>query len=345
MWRAGLSFPRLASEHASQSQRRDVRCPVQDASPDTPSPPAPRWTPGKVTIQVLGILAGAALFTWAIKSVLKPDNQPALDKLRHAAPTDLAVLVGLTLLSLAVNGVMFWLTLRPIRKVPLGETIAVNSIAAFLTILPFKLGLILRTVIHYRRHGVGLKSLTAWLAAFAGLTLGTLVVLAGASFWRKGIDGVWVATVVGGLVILGGVTVLAGHAAKRSALLAKLSLGADAIARDPVAVYGHIGLRVVDIATYAARFYVAARIAEIPITPSGSTLMGSTYILFNAAAPAGTLGVAEMGTAGVATLADIPKDHAALLALTTTATLALTAGVCSVLAWLWLRPDKLLTKK
>ncbi len=104
-----------------------------------------------------------------------------------------------------------------------------------------------------------------------------------------------------------------GHAARRVPLLAKVSLGADAIARDPVVVFGHIGLRVLDIATYAARFYVAAHIAAIGVTPAGATLMGSTYLLLNAAAPAGSLGVAEMGTAGVASLAGIEKDHAALV--------------------------------
>lgn len=311
---------------------------MQDATPPTTA----RWTPTKLAIQALGLLAGAALFVWAVKSVLKPENQPALDKLRHAAPADLALLVALTLLSLAVNGLMFWLTLRPLQRVPLDETIAINSLAAFLTILPFKLGLLLRTVIHYRRHGVNARTLAAWLAAFAGLSVATLAVLTGASLWRKGIDIMWIAAVLAGLLATGGLALLTGHMAKRSPVLAKLSLGADSIARDPAAVFGHIALRVVDIATYAARFYVAARITEVPITPSAATLMGSTYLLLNAAAPAGALGVAEMGTAGVATLAGIPNDHAALLALATTAALTLTSGVCSIGAWLWLRPDKLL---
>lgn len=303
--------------------------------------PTPRWTPGKVALQVVGLVIGAALFTWAIRSVFKEENQPALERLRHAEPLDVALLVVLTLVSLVINGVMFWLTLRPLRKVPLGETIAVNCIAAFLTMLPFKLGLLLRAVIHYRRHAVSAKVLAAWLAAFGGLSAATLAVLTGASLWRKGIDGVWAAVVVGGLLVLGAAVLAAGHAAGRVPILAKVSLGADAIARDPVVVFGHIGLRVLDIATYAARFYVAAHITAIGVTPAGATLMGSTYLLLNAAAPAGSLGVAEMGTAGVASLAGIEKDHAALLALVITAGLSLVSAVCAVGAWVWLRPDKL----
>ncbi|MFO0832880.1 MAG: lysylphosphatidylglycerol synthase domain-containing protein [Phycisphaerales bacterium] len=311
---------------------------MQDAAPTPPS----RWTPGKLAVQGVGLLLGAGLFVWAVRSVLSEKNQPALEKLRHAGPQDIAVLVGLTLLSLFINGVMFWLTLRPVRRVPLGETIAINAIAAFLTILPLKLGFFLRALIHYRRHAVGARTLFAWLAGFAGISVGTLAVLTGVSLWRRDVDGVWVGAVLVGLLVLGGLVVAAGHAARRSPLLARVSLGADVIARDPVAVFGHIGLRVVDIATYAARFYVAAKITSLPISAAGSALMGSTYLLLNAAAPAGALGVAEMGTAGVAGLAGVEKDHAALLALTTTAALSMTSGVCAVLAWAWLRPDRLI---
>ncbi len=321
--------------------------PLPADNPDNTAPPIQaqpvrRWTPGKLAIQLVGLALGAALFTWAIRNAFKPENQPAIEKLKHAAGSDIALLLGLTIFSLILNGVVFWLTLRPLRRVPLGETIAINCIAAFLTLLPFKLGLLLRALIHYKRHAVPAKELAAWLAAFGGLSAMTLVVLAGASFWRGGFDGVWFGVVAAGLAVGGGLVILAGHLALKSALLTRLSLGADVIARDWRVVFGHIAMRVVDVATFGLRFWVAAKITGISVSPTGSMLMGSTYLLLNASAPAGSLGLAEAGTAFLAERVGVEKQQAVLLALVITAALSLTSGALALAAWAWLRPDKLM---
>ena len=301
-----------------------------------------RWTPGKLAIQFAGLLLGGVLFVWAIRNAFSEKNQPAIDRIREASLSDAAMLVGLTILSLLLNGVMFWLTMRPLRRVPLGETTAINCIAAFLSLLPFKLGLLLRALIHYKRHAVPAKELGAWLAAFGLLSALSLVIFAGASWWRAGIDGVWAACVVGGVIGAGGAVMLAGRLALRWPWLARASLGADAIARDPWAVFGHIVLRGADVATFGLRFWVAARIAGMTLAPADSMVMGSVYVLLNATAFAGSLGYAEAGTAFLANKVGVDQNEAALLALVITAALSFTSGILALGAWAWLRPDRLM---
>ncbi len=307
------------------------------------------WTPQRIALQLLGAGVGVALLWWALHLALSGKNADAIAKLKDAPPLKVAAMIALSALSLAINGVMFWLTLLPIKRIPVGETVAANFIATCLSILPFKLSLIVRTLVHIRKHKVTWKQMAAWYAAFAGLTLGTVLIVGAVIYWSISRGGMLDLKVAGILVLalagFMGLVHLCGRmiplVARRFPKLAMLSLGAEKIALSPGIVAGHVGLRVVDLCTYGLRFWIAASMIEVDLSPAQGMQVGCTNMLLRALAPAGTLGFTEAGTAAAGALMGLTKDTVALLALLCTAGEFMASLPLAVIAWIWLAPHKL----
>lgn len=303
-----------------------------------------RRSPLRLALQIVGALVGVGLAWWAVSMALGEQNADSLASLREASLWSLAGLIGLTFAHVTLNGLLFWVSLRPIAGAPSitpGRVIAVNSIPTLLAILPFKLGFVVRVALHHRLDGVSFKHLAAWMGAFAGLTLACLVPAGGAGLI---VDGVvwWVLFFVGpalGLLALA----LVAHAAKRVGRLHRLMLGAEGVLTDPRALIATYGLRLVDLGVQGGRFALAAAIAGVHLSPDQALLLASSYFLIVALAPAGALGVAEMGTAGVAALVGLDEGALALVALVVSAshyggTLLMALPACLVV-----RPDRALT--
>lgn len=308
--------------------------------------PSRTWL--KVLLQVVGALVGVALLVWALRLATSGDNAQRIEVLRKAPIEKVAALIALSALSLCINGVMFNITLRPLKKIPLGETVAANWIATCLSVLPFKLSLIVRTLVHVRKHGVSWKQMGAWYAAFAGLTLGTVGIVVAVIAIRKGFDAIAFGLIVVGLgvflfVVHGG-GLLIPVIAKRFPKLGVLSLGAEQIALSRGVVATHVALRLVDLCTYGLRFWIAAGVAGVALTPSQGMQVGCTNMLLRAMAPAGTLGFTEAGTAFAGGLMGLSKETVALLALVCSAGEFMTALPLAIVGWIWLAPHKFIAK-
>jgi hypothetical protein len=298
--------------------------------------------PGARALQAVGLVVGLALLAWAVRLALGPENREALERMRHAPASLVVALAGLTVLTVINNGLMFWWTLRPLRRVPAGETVGVNAIATFLSLLPFKLGLIVRSLVHVRRHGVSWSQLASWYAAFAGLTLGSLVLIGVASVAPRLTSAGRFAAAAGMLAVFGAGVVVVGRVAVRWRVFSK-PFFADAftIARDPAAVTGHIALRGTDVLIFGLRFYIAAKITGVVLSAGASLQLGGAYLFLTAVAPAGSLGFTELGTAKAGGLLGLDTGTVALLALVTTAAQGIVSGAMAVAAWLWIRPHAL----
>ena len=86
-----------------------------DPSPMVPSPPL--WKRLlRATFQIGGFLIGIALLVWCVRRGLSPENRGQLALLRSASPGLVASLLGLTVVSIALNGLIFWAVLRPVRR-------------------------------------------------------------------------------------------------------------------------------------------------------------------------------------------------------------------------------------
>lgn len=303
-------------------------------------------------VQILGLCVGVALMVWALNLATSGDNRQALENLRNASPGLVMALVGLSLLSIALDALTFWVSLLPRRRLPLGEVMGTNAIAVFLSILPFKLGMIVRSAIHVRRHKVELKSLVSWFIAFGGITMASILACAGGAILASRLFAAPSLLVIIGLalaflVAAWCVIVGAGQVARRTSntFLRLLTLGTTDLISSPGAVAAGLAVRALDIATFAARFAIAGAILGISISVAESAQLGSVYLLLNAGAPAGALGFAEAGTAGAAKMIGLTIEDGARLALLTTAVRLATAGLCALGAWVWLRPDRLLRKQ
>lgn len=275
-----------------------------------------------VIVQIVGFAVGIVLLGWAVRMALRPENREQLSKLSEATPGELLLLLVLAALSVGFNGIIFWVVLNPVHRIRATDVIATNAIATFLAYLPFKLSVVSRFVIHNRRDKVPVLTIGAWIIAEAILMAAVLGPLILVSVWLKEVNALWWLVSLTG--VLGG-TLLGSWLSRRLAgdagldRLSRVGLGARLTGTDayrrlhtgfemlghPRATLIANGLRLVDIVTFALRFYVAARVLELPISMQDALLLGATYFIIGAASPAGMLGTREAGTIGVAELVGI----------------------------------------
>lgn len=303
------------------------------------------WSRGRIVAQSVGLLISLSLLGWAISLALGERNQASWDAMRSAHWQTVATLVGLSLVSLTLNGLMFWITLRPLQRLKPLEVIGVNAISTFLSVLPFKVGLATRVLIHHRRDGVRFRYIVAWMAGMGALALATLLPLAGAGLWRKDLDALWWLVAVGGLLVCNGAGIVLGRLSGRRTWLARLSLGSYEIVRDAPTVVGHLLLRLLDIAILAGRFTAAAAIAGHSLPPDQAILIATTYFLLSVLAPAGTLGFREAGVAALGLARGLDEGALALTALIVSVAELASAAAMAIPAAIALRVDRLLARR
>lgn len=310
--------------------------------PDLAPPPPGRGRAARLAWQLLGFLIGLGLLGWAVSIAISEKNRQSLEAVSHAPAGVLTGLLGTSLLSVMLNGVMFWVVLRPLRRIGLMDTVLTNGIAVFLSVLPFKINLVARVLIHHRRDGVAFRDILAWFAAMSAMALSVLLPLGLAGWWRGRLDAWWWIVGVGGSFALGGVGVLLGRAAMARPWLSRLSLGADRVARHAPTVFAHAGLRLADIGLLCARFWLAAMAADVGLGAQQAVMLATSYFLLSVLAPAGALGFREMGVAGVGLAGGADASQVALVTLVVTGAEFIASGALSVPAFFRLRPDRLI---
>lgn len=323
-------------------------------------------------------MIGLLMLGWCVRAALSPDNREQLAKLGEATPGQIAALLGLSACTLVNNGLLFWITLRPVKRVPAVDHVAINGLCTFLAFLPFKLGAVLRVAIYNRRDRVPVLTIGAWFGVMLVALAGTYLPTMGASLWRHGVDGLWwVGSVGGAAVLLGAAVVVAWPFAgerglgrlhglidrsrlpmmgrlARSDHFTRLHTAADMLA-SPAHVYGAGLIRLFDLGVMSARFVVAGSIVGIGFGWEEAVLAASAYYLIGVVSPFGMLGSREAGTAwmlGAVGLASATGQSAQEVArsltvltlfITGTESVVLLAGAAAGTAWL--RPDRLLRAK
>ncbi len=303
--------------------------------------PARKMSPRAIAFQIVAFALSVALIVWAVRLALGKGDPEQLKLLASPPLVPLLVLLGATVASIAVNGLIFTALVRPIRKLHAGELIAVNAIATFLSVLPFKIGLLARVMIHTKRDKLPLRDIVSWFASVAAVTLAVLLPLGAVTLWRQKPDALWV---ISGILLVPAscvVVVQAARFAHRNNRLRPLALGADRIlsCRTPVAAAGV--LRAVDIALYAVRFAAAAEIVRVSLDADSAVVLGSTYFLVSVLAPTGATGFQLGGTITIAALEALPPEKAALLALAVAISEIGVAFVMALLGAAALRLDRL----
>lgn len=303
--------------------------------------PPSRRSAGRLALQLLGFVIGLALLGWAVSIALSEKNRHSLEAVFTAEPRTLAVLLAVSAVSVIVNGLMFWVVLRPLHRLSAVDTALTNAIAVFLSALPMKINLVARVLIHHRRDGVPFKDIMAWFAAMAALAVAVLLPMGLAGWWRGRIDAMWWIVGVGGSFAVSGLGVWLGYLSLRHPWLSKMSLGSDRIVRHWRTVLWHTLLRLSDMGLLAARFTAAAAAAHVDLPPERTVLLATTYFFLSVLAPLGALGFREMGVAGIAIATGADAGQITLVTLIVTAAEFVASGALSLVAWVRLRPDRL----
>ena len=356
---------------------------TEPTSPTTPLPTAPRPTaaPGRrvlrLALQALGFVIGLLLLGWCVRTALSPDNREQLAKLGEATPGQVALLLGLSAGTLFINGLLFWITLRPVKRLPAVDHVAINALCTFLAFLPFKVGALTRIAINNRRDAVPILTIGAWYAGMFAIMLATYLPAMGASMWRGGVDWLWWVAGLGGTAVLLGAGVavatpfagapggapppprvapaplpIVGRLA-RSDHFTRLHTAADMMAA-PGHVLAAGVMRLVDLGIMSARFVVAGSIVGVAFGWEEAVLAASAYYILGMVSPFGMLGAREAGTAwwvgafGLAATSGQSAEEVArsltvlTLFITGTESVVLLAGAAAGTAWL--RPDRLLRR-
>lgn len=319
----------------------------------------------RVTFQVAAFILGLAMLGWCVSQAFQPANRDQLERLSDAAAWQIGALIALSLLSVVLDGVIFWVTLRPVRRLRPADVVAVNALAVFLAYLPFKLSVICRAAVHNRRDKVPLATIGAWFAAVALLLLAAVVPLVVASLWRGRIDAAWWAAAVG--LALAGCGALVGVARMfrgdqgidrlhrlvdplrlrfvqsflRTRVWANLHDGFAMIA-SPWATAAAVILRVVQMAAQGARFAVAADILGQHLGAGDALLVALVFFIAGVLSPAGNLGFREFFATRLAgPLAIAHSSSFAPVPLLVGATDAVVNLGCAAAALAWLRVDRL----
>lgn len=327
----------------------------------------------RIAVQIVGFLAGIAALGWCVHTALKPENREQFAKL-STAPTKLIILMLLlSLVSLILNGLAFWIALLPVKRLKVVDVLATNGVCSFLAYLPFKLSAIMRFVIHNRRDKVPVATISAWFATLAVVMAVVFTVMIATVLHYGKIDAIWLVLTLGGLGVSGLILLLIARRFRgeiglqrmerlvgftripalkkplRWKLWLQLHAGFDMIA-SPGALYGAMLNRLLDAGVQAARFVIAAKIFQVDLTLEQSILVSMLYFIVGVASPSGLVGLREGGAAVLAgqllQKAGLSSDQGrsmfsavALLVSASEAIAYLTGGAIGLA---WLRPDRLL---
>ncbi len=330
---------------------------------------------GRLLLQAAGFVGGLMLFGWCIKTALSPENREQLAKLSQATPGQIAALLGLSAATLLLNGLMFWIALRPVQRVPIADHLATNALCTFLAFLPFKINVMMRATINNRRDKVPLLTIGAWFGVLLVTMLAVFGPILGASLLLGRVDWQWWAQGLGGAAVALGILILiarpfAGQQGLdrlhrlidrlpvplvgqlvRTTRFAQLHTAADMLA-NPGAVYVSGFFRTCDLLVMSLRFVVAGAIVGVGFGFEEAVLAAAAYYFIGMASPFGMLGTREAGTvylAGALGLAASTGQSAEqvarslmVLTLFITGTESIVLLVGAAFGVIWLRPDRLL---
>ncbi len=211
-----------------------------------------------------------------------------------------------------------------------------NLVTAVLNYAPFRAGLVARAAYNLRVDRLSLLTIGGWFAAIGYtlvLTLGSIVL---ATIIRPNFDWIWLALAVGQITI----GALLTSSIMGLPFVQRIGKGMDRMLRERTALWGAIGLRIIDVAAFAGRMACAAAILQLPLAFSDVLLLAIVAIGVSLN-PLGRFGWREAGVAFFAAYLGMSGDQfnaaRSQLALIESAGEAIVAIPLGSLALLWYR--------
>ncbi|MFM8698552.1 MAG: hypothetical protein ACKOF7_07795, partial [Phycisphaerales bacterium] len=167
-------------------------------------------TPRSIAVQVVGFAIGVAIVAWIVKGALEAANAPgragimeSVSAAWQSRPWLVAGIAITTVLSLAIDGALFWLVLLPVRRLGFMEMQWVTYAAATSNFFPVRLGLPARYAYAMLANRMSFAESTAWFAATTVVILVSLGAVVAATAVDPHPDLVWCLLGVGVLAVGG----------------------------------------------------------------------------------------------------------------------------------------------
>lgn len=260
-------------------------------------------SPAKVALQVAGFVVGVGLVVWVIRGALHAADDPSragimesLQAAWHARPWLVAGLAVTTVLSLIIDGALFWLVLLPVRRLGFMEIQWLTLVAALSNLFPVRLGVPVRYTYHMRANRMRFWECTAWFVAVTMVILAALVAVVVATALDGHPDARWALIVLATLALCA----LALRAAVTFGPIQRRLHGWDRMLTTQRTYWAGVLLRVAEILLWIARMWCAAEILNLGLSFATVTILGvaAIAVMLN---PFGRLGFREATTVMVAT--------------------------------------------
>jgi hypothetical protein len=294
--------------------------------------------PRRLVVQILGSAVGLALLAWCIHGAIRQgqsEENNAWQRLADAEFRYVVAMLACSLVSTICNGAMFWITIRPLKPLRFSDMQLLNLVSSMLNYAPIRLGMIARVAYNLRVDRLSLLQIGGWfafIAYFLALAVGSCIL---ASLLRGRLDWIWGALVLGQMIL--GALVLKVFVGNR--LIVRYGRGIDRLISDPVAIWGAVAIRLVDLAAFTGRMAAAMAILGIDL-PTTETVMLAIVALMANLIPFGRLGFREACVAAAAgwfSLEAGTSQNVNLLALLDSAGEALVFLPLGAIALIWYR--------
>jgi uncharacterized membrane protein YbhN (UPF0104 family) len=253
-----------------------------------------RLTRRQIIAQIIGFFIGLGLLTWCIYTVVQ--DPTGWHKLLNADPRYLFGMVGCTIVSLFVNGTVFWATLQPYAKARFDHLHWLNLVASLLNYAPVRVGLIVRIIYHMRVDRMRFLQIGAWIAAITFTVFLTIGACVAATLPRPEVDWITVVLTIVYLLVFGYVLSII----TRHAIVSRYGQGLDRVLSNRRILIVTIGLRLLEIVAIAVRMWCGLQILGIELSLRDILLLAYTDLLFSVI-PIGRVGYREAAIAVVAT--------------------------------------------
>lgn len=272
----------------------DTKAPDRTAEDELAQARRRTFSPGRMALQIVGFVGGVLLVAWCVRTATQGADW---SKLSGAGAGKLAALLGLSVLSMVLNGWAFYIScpavLRSDQVRPRFMALqGVNAAATLGNFAPLRLGMLERIAYHLRVDRMRAMQIAGW---FTLLLASVLAPTAAA-----GVALVAGVTALGPLLLVMAIgtavfTLLGQAICVPLQRIRGIGPLAAAVAKGPT-LYAATAIRLVDMMGIAARTFIAADIVGIALDFKGA-LVVSTAGGLASLGPLGRVGFREAGMA------------------------------------------------
>jgi hypothetical protein len=243
-------------------------------------------------VQAVAWIVGMALLAWCISIAFTGDGWK---QVMNASAGDVIGLIVCSLVSQIVNGIIFWISIRPVKRLKWSHMVLLNLTVSLLNYAPIRAGLLARVAYHIRIDRMRLIIILGWFGALGVTFILALAACGGAALIHQSIDWIWVLIVLG-LTALGCIMT---QAMLSHRFVERIGGGLEQTLTKTLPLWSSAFLRLFDIGAFIGRMWFAASILELDLSHTEITMLGLTAIAASLN-PVGRTGFREVAVAFIA---------------------------------------------